>query len=318
MADFFDDSFLSELEELAGLAAGGKGAVPAAAPSAQLATFLDREPGPGQGASLTEDEFVALPTHGLTARVNLLLDLCREGGKPDAVQAVDNFVVFFRALIPTLPEGGSAQIKRVFFRLVPTLIHIAYNDFGDDAEKRQEGREALRNLERVLIEISGVRLAPAESDLVFRSIDQITAFVAVGEYAMADQVVSSRLLSLIARNKVLRALFRVMEAEVGVQRYLKERLGYSTPELRLPGDIEALADYAPMRIFEEEGLDGTYHRFIQVQLPDLHDPSAVVLHVTSKDTGQVWELGLDALGSSPLDLPDGVYTLGLVYVPRGT
>jgi len=284
-------------------------------PSAQLATFLACEPGSGQTGTLSEDQFVALPSHGLSERVNTLLDLCRQGGRPEAVQAVDNFVVFFQALIPTLSEGGSAQIRRVFFRLVPTLIHIAYSDFGDDAEKRQEGRDALRNLERILIEISGVRLAPAERDLVFRSIDQITSFVAVGEYAMADHVVSSRLLSLIAQNKLLRALFRVMEAEVGVQRYLKERLGYLTPQLRLPDDLEALADYAPMRIFEEEGLDGGHRRFIQVQLPDLADPSAVVLHVTSKDTGQVWELGLDALGSSPLDLPDGAYALGLVYIP---
>lgn len=315
MSDFFDASFLAELEELAALPQGPAGRPLAAAPSELLSAFLAPPPDTPEGRPLTEEEFVGLPTHLLTARVNLLIELCRQAGQTAAVQTVDNFIVFFRALIPTLSESGSREIKCVFFRLVPTLIHVAYDDFGPDDAQRRAGAEALRCLERVLIEISGVRLAPGEGELVFRSIDEMMGFIGVGEYAMASEVIAARLLSIIERNKLLRALYRVMEAEVRVQRHLKERLGYPTPQIRLPDDLPRLTEYAPLRVFEEEAASGVRRRLIQVQLPDLPDPANVVLHVTSQDDGRVWELALDALGAAELSLPDGAYSLGLIYTP---
>ena len=50
----------------------------------------------------------------------------------------------------------------------------------------------------------------------------------------SDVEESTGLLSIISRNKLTRALFRLMEVEVSMQRYLKEKLGYSTPQVRIP------------------------------------------------------------------------------------
>ena len=50
-------------------------------------------------------------------------------------------MVFFQALVPTLSAEGAGNIRRFFFRLAPTLIHIAYNDFGSRQSDREEGLE---------------------------------------------------------------------------------------------------------------------------------------------------------------------------------
>jgi len=312
--EFFDASFLAELE---GLAAMDKGAVPSplALPGSltdKLAEFLAGE-APGE-APLDEETFVALPDSALVERITRLVEICRASRRGGAVQAVENFIIFFQALVPTVAEEGARQIKRFFFRLAPTLIHIAYNDFADEAEQRAEGLAALRNLETILIEIANVRLAPTESQLVFRNIDQMAAFISVGEYTMSNEVISTQLLMIIRGNKMTRALFRLMEVEVSIQVFLKERFGYLTPQLRIPEDIEALREYGPIRILEEELL-GERKMFLQIQIPEIPFLRDIVLHVVAPDGKTTFDLRLDALGSTELNLPPGAYSLGLVYQP---
>ena len=305
---FFDAEFLGELEQLAAQV------VSRPAPGADLARRFEeflREEG---GAPLDGESFAALPPAAMVERANALLETCRKGPERAAVQAVENFIVFFQALVPTLATEGAAQVGRFFFRLVPTLIHIAWHDFGEDAAAAREGTAALENLETILIEISDVRLAPAESALVFRSIDQLAGFIAVGEYAMASQIVSAQLLDIIARNKLARALYRLMEAEVAVQVYLKERLGRPTPSLELPADLHDLADFGPVRVFEEELL-GEGRRLVQVHIPGLARLSDVVLHLAPVGGGEPLVLRLDALGTAELPPVDGVFQMGLGWEP---
>jgi hypothetical protein len=316
--EFFDHSFLAELEALASSHEGPES--PRSISSAlhdKLQAFLRTgAAGEQAGSPLSEEAFVALSPASLSERTNDLLEVCRQSGKTEPCQAVENFIVFFQALIPTLSEDGSREIKRFFFRLVPTLIHIAYNDFSELDDRREDGRAALHSLESVLIEIASVRLAPSESELVFKSIDQMAAFIGVGEYAMASEIISSQLLSIIARNKLMRALFRLMEVEVSVQRYLKEKLGYPTPQLRVPEDIEALREYGPLRILKEVALDGSPRRVIQVQIPDIPMLRDVILHLAGSHPQPSYDLRLDSLGSAELSVPDGAYTIGLVYQPE--
>jgi hypothetical protein len=309
---FFDDAFLSELEEIAGPEGPLEGAQADGALHLRLQEFL-RTP---DGGSLDEQEFVELGAAPLTERTNALLEVCRAGRTLSAVQAVENFVVFFQALVPTLDAEGARQVKRFFFRLVPTLLQIAAHDFGEGRDAVAEGRAALHNLETILIEVSDVRFAPSESELVFRSIDQLAGFIAVGEYAMASRIVSAQLLELIEKNKLARALYRLMEVEVQLQRYLREQLGYPTPRLRLPEDTAALVEYGPLRVLDEESLDGETTRMIQVQVPGIPKLSDVVLHFVAED-GRFLDLRLDALGSAELAVPAGMYALGLTYEPLG-
>jgi hypothetical protein len=310
--EFFDPSFLAELE---GLAARDKGALAPFSLSSSLADRLSAFlAGPTADVPpLDEDTFLDLPTPSAVGCLNRLVEICREGPRRDAVQAVESFVVFFQALLPNVSRQGAHPIKRFFFRLVPTLIHIAYNDFGDQESKRAEGVAALRNLETILIEISSVRLAPTEGELVFRNLDQMATFIAVGDYTMANEVISSQLLHIIRSNKATRALFRLMEVEVNVQVYLKERLGYSTPQILIPEDLDALREYGPLRILEEEVL-GEKKLFIQVQIPEIPFLREIVLRAVAED-GAEHDLRLDALGSAELALPPGRYALGLVYQP---
>lgn len=309
LEEFFDPSFLTELEELAS-GEGPAGPGPGHDLRAELEEFL--RPVTAATPPLTEDAFVELPAAVVAERTNALLEILRRGKSLPAVQAAESFVVFFQALVPTIPDGAS-EVRRLFFRLVPTLIHIAFNDFSDTDAKREEGRAALRGLENVLIEIASVRLAPGESELVFRSIDQMAAFIGAGEYTMAGQVISGQLLGIIARNKLTRALYRIMEVEVNVQRYLGEKLGYSTPQIRVPADFGLLADYGAVRVLTEEVL-GERTRYIQVQIPDIPILRDIVLRLARAD-GLTRDLRLDALGSAKLDVPDGTYSLGLVYQP---
>jgi hypothetical protein len=314
--EFFDPELLSELEGLAATPREAIGAsTPASALPVKLAQFL-AVAGEATRARITEDDFVAAPNPQIIERTNTLIEICREAGASPAVQGIESFVVFFQALVPSLSPEGAGNIRRFFFRLAPTLIHIAYNDFGSRPSDREDGLAALRNLESILIEISSVRLAPSESELVFRSVDQMSEFIAVGEYAMANEIIASRLLSIIERNKLTRALYRLMEVEVAIQVYLKERLGRSTPQIRLPEDYELLSDYGPIRIMREEQLDGASKRYIQVQLPHIESLKDVTLHLAPDGGGPGHDLRLDALGSAMLDLPDGTYSLGLIFQPE--
>jgi len=311
---FFDEAFLQELQDLA----SGEGALARADQGARqfeekLEQLLAGEAGE---PSLDLDALASLPPPELLRRCDRLLEICRGGRSRDAVQAVENFVVFLQALVPTVKEEGAGQVQRVFARLVPTLIQIAYNDFGSDPAAAEEGRAALGNLETILIDISDVRLAPEESQLVFRSIEQIASFLAVGEYTMASRVVSAQLLDLIERNRLTRSLYRLMEAEVAMQRYLKERLGYTTPQFALPDDLAALSEYGPLQILEETDLDGAVRRLLQVQVPGIERLSDVVVHLVAAEGGTEHDLHMDALGTAPLDVPDGRYALGLAFEPQ--
>ena len=310
--DFFDPSFLAELEGLASMEKG----VPT--PFSLSGSLTDRlveflAPDDSGVDALDEEAFVELPSPIVVERLNRLVEICRRGPQRGAVQPVENFIVFFQALVPTAHGDAARQIQRFFFHLAPTLIHIAYNDFGDTEEERTEGKAALRNLETILIEIANIRLAPSESELVFRNIDQLAAFISVGEYSMSNEVISSQLLQIIRSNKMTRALFRLMEVEVNIQVYLKERLGYLTPQLRIPEDLDVLQDYGPIRILEEDTLDER-KLFIQVHIPEIPFLREIVLHAVGED-GKTHDLRLDALGSTELTLPPGTYSLGLVYQP---
>jgi hypothetical protein len=313
--EFFDPSFLAELE---GLAAMEKGAPAPLSLSSNLSEKLQAFlAGSGPGAPLLDEAgFVELASGELHTRVETLVEVARASGRKQAAQAVENFVVFFQALVPTLAEEGARDIKRFFFRLAPTLLHIAYNDFADEAEKRSEGQSALRNLETILIEIANVRLAPSERELVFKNIDQMAAFIAVGEYTMANQVISSQLLEIIRGNKLTRALFRLMEVEANVQVYLKEKVGYLTPQVRLPEDVERLHEYGPVRLLEEEVL-GERKLFLQVHIPEIPILRDIVLRLVNQESGETFDQRMDALGSTELTVPPGVYSLGLVYEPEG-
>ena len=298
--EFFDPSFLRELE---GLAQAGGLAAPAPQGGfdlhQELASFLAPFPG---DAPLDEAGFVELAAPVLTARTNALVETCRKSARRGAVEAVESFIVFFQALVPNLHAAGSKEIRRAFFRLVPTLLQIAYYDFSGREVDREEGRMALRNLESILLEISSVHLAPTESELVFKSIDQLAGFIDAGEYEVANEVISNRLLALIRKNKVTRALYRLMEVEVSVQRYLRERLGYTTPQIRIPEDFDALEDYGPIRVLREPSCDGLVRTFLLFQLPDLGVLRDVVLSLVREDGLIGYELRLDNMGGVEIKL----------------
>lgn len=310
--EFFDAAFLDELEELASSA-------PASAPhaGAALAAHLDaflRPASPGE-ATLTEDGFARLGTAALSERTALLVEISRAAGGP-AARAVESFIIFFQALVPTLTAEVEPQMRRVFFRLVPSLIQIASSSGTGSRADASEALSALHNLEAILIEISSIRLAPTESELVSRSIDHLAGFIAAADYALANEVISEQLLGLIRRNKLARALYRIMEVEVSVQQYLKERLGYTTPQIRLPEDATRLADYGPIRIIDEPAAVGRPRRFLQFQIPDVPILRDIVLHLVSDETGRSHDFRLDALGGALLiDVPDGTYSLGIAYEP---
>ena len=306
---FFDDAFLAELE---GLASGPS--APIAPLEDDLHTRLDLLLQHG-GRALDEQAFASLPSDAMLDRTDALLETCRLSPKRGALEAVENFVVFFQALLPTLHGASAREIQRVFYRLIPVLLHIAWHDFAGREQERQEGRKALKGLENILLEIAGVRLQPSESDLVLRSIDQVAGFLGAGEYAMAEELVSSRLLALIRKNKVARALYRIMEVEVGIQVYLKEKLAYTTPQIRIPDDFPALADYGPLRVLREEGPAGAT-TYLQFQIPDFPNLRDVLVTLVRDDGAIGYEMRLDALGSVALRLSSGTWRLGLNYQPE--
>jgi len=297
------------------MATSGGARTPSLDPAFQEALDAFRRAPEGEGA-LTEEQFVSLPSSQLAERCNGLVEGTRVSPKREAAQAVESFVVFFQALVPTLRDESSAEVKATFFRLAPTLFQIAWDDFGERADRREDGRQALRQLESLLLEVASVRLAPAESDLLFRSLDQLATLIGSGEYALARDLVATPLLAILRKNRVARSLFRLMEVEVAIQRYLKEKLGYPTPQLRIPEDVSALGDFGPVRVFDEQGFDGETKRYLQLQLPDIPILSDIVVHLASEGGGTRRDMRLDGLGSVELDLPAGLYHLGLAYEPE--
>ena len=123
-------------------------------------------------------------------------------------------------------------------------------------------------------------------------------------------------MAILRKNRVARSLFRLMEVEVALQVYIKEKLGYSTPQLRLPEDVAALAEFGPVHIFDEEGPDGEQRRYLQLELPDIPILSDIVVHTAEDESGEKRDLRLDRLGNVKLDLPPGLYRIGLAYEPE--
>ena len=314
----FDAVFLSQLEGLVAdsgvaVSSAAHGAADARGYRETLAAFLaPLVPG---GPPIGEEAFLGMSPGVLAERCNGLIQAGRRSTHRDAAQAVESFVVFFQALVPTLGSEAAREVKTTFLRLVPTLLQMAWLEQLGDGPRREEGGEALRLLETILLEVASVRLAPAESELLFKSLDQLATLMAAGEHTLARDVVAVPLLDILRKNRVARSLFRIMEVEVALQSYLKERLGHPTPRIRIPEDLPALADFGPLRVFEEEGPAGSHRSYLQVQLPDIPVLSDVVVHLQADDGSEGRRLRLDGLGSVPLDLPPGLYGIGLLYEP---
>ncbi len=225
--DVFDPDFLSELEGLveeSGMAVSS--AVRDAALDAGFQEALDAFTyGPEGVVRLNEETFLALPASLLAERCNALIASCRQSPRREAAQAVESFVVFFQALVPTLREEASREVKATFFRLAPTLLQMAWDDYGQRPDRREDARLALKQIENLLHEVASVSLAPAESELLFRSLDQLGTLIKGGEYALARDLVAGPLVEILRKNRVARSLFRLMEVEVAIQSYLQERLG---------------------------------------------------------------------------------------------
>jgi hypothetical protein len=317
----FDSAFLSELEGLvsdsgmavssvAGSGAGARGY------RETLAAFL-APTAPG-GPALDEDAFQALPETTLAERCTALIESVRRSPRRDAGQADESFVFFFQALVPTLDSASAREVKGTFFRLVPTLLQMAWEESDPGHELRRESSEALSLVETILLEVSSVRLAPLESGRLFKSLDHLATLMAAGEWALARDVVATPLLAILRKNREKRSLFRLMEVEMALQVYLRDRLGHETPHIRIPDDLAALADFGPLRVFEEEEPDGTHRAFLQVQLPDIPILSDIVVHLSPEGGGEDRRLRLDGLGSVPFDLPAGLYQLGLLYEPEAS
>ncbi|HSD65967.1 MAG TPA: hypothetical protein VLF95_04660, partial [Vicinamibacteria bacterium] len=150
--------------------------------AAFLAPLLSGDP------PLSERAFLDLPPVLLAERCNGLIRAARHSPRREAAQAVESFIVFFQALVPTLVPESSREVKATFFRLVPTLVQMAWEDLGDAADRRRERRDSLGLLEAILLEVSSVRLAPIESGVLFKSLDQLATLIAAGEHALARDV----------------------------------------------------------------------------------------------------------------------------------
>jgi hypothetical protein len=120
----------------------------------------------------------------------------------------------------------------------------------------------------------------------------------------------------IRKNRVARSL-PSMEG-VALQRYSQDRLGHATPSIRIPEDVPALADFGPLRVFDEDGPDGARRVYLQVQLPDIPTLSDIVVHLSRDDGAEERRLRLDGLGSVPFDVPPGLYQIGLLYEPESS
>jgi len=269
-------------------------------------------------APLNEQSFLELPEAVLAERCTGLIVAVRRSPRRDAAQAAESFVVFFQALVPTLEPAPAREVKATFFRLVPTLVQMAWEEAGEAYAPSRETSEVLSLVETILLEVSSVRLAPLESEFLFKNLDKLATLIAAGEWALARDVVATPLLAILRKNREKRSLFRLMEVEMALQSYLRERLGHDTPHIRIPDDLPALSDFGPLRVFDEEGPDGRRQSFLQVQLPDIPTLSNIVVQLAPADGGADQRLRLDGLGSVPFDLPAGLYQIGLLYEPEAS
>ena len=131
-----------------------------------------------------------------------------------------------------------------------------------------------------------MRLAPLESEVLFKSLDQLATLIAAGEWSLARDVVAAPLLAILRKNREKRSLFRLMEVEMALQGYLRERLGHDTPHLRIPDDLAALADFGPLRRVRGGGAGRpAASAFLQVQLPDIPILSDIVVHLSPEGGG---------------------------------
>jgi hypothetical protein len=73
-----------------------------------------------------------------------------------------------------------------------------------------------------------------------------------------------------------------------------------------------------VRIFDEEGPPGVHRPYLQLQLPDIPILTDIVVQLARADGSSRWDLRLDGLGSVALDVPPGLYRIGLLYVPEGS
>jgi hypothetical protein len=71
-----------------------------------------------------------------------------------------------------------------------------------------------------------------------------------------------------------------------------------------------------LRVLKEQDLDGAVRCLIQVQIPDIPILRDVLLHLAATDGSRGYDLRLDSLGSVEVDVPPGLYRLGLVYQPQ--
>src|SRR4029453_19537533 len=114
-------------------------------------------------------------------------------------------------------------------------------DTGEGHELGPDTREVLGLVETILLEVSAVRLAPLESEVLFRNLDKLATLIAAGEWSLARDVVAAPLLAILRKNREKRSLFRLMEVEMALQSYVRERLGPQTPPTRGPHHPGALA-----------------------------------------------------------------------------
>ncbi len=264
---------------------------------------------------LDEGKFVSLPAGVIVERSNDLIESCRRSASREAALGVESFIVFFQTLAPTLRDEPAREVKATFFRLAPTLVHMAWDETAGQGDRRREAGEALQALETILLEVSSVHLTPAEGGLLFKSLDQLATLLAAGEYGLAREIVGAPLLAILRKNRVSRSLFRLMEVEAAIQVYLKQRFGYATPQLCVPEDLDRLTEFGPIRIFEDQDFGGEPARYLQVQLPDIPILSDIVIRLSRED-GTANDLRLDGLGSARFELPAGRYGLGLIYEPE--
>ena len=153
--------------------------------------------------------------------------------------------------------------------------------------------------------------------MLFKSLDQLATLIAAGEYALARDVVAVPLLGHPAQEP-RGALALPPDGGRGgaAGRTSRSGSGHATPRIRIPEDVAALADFGPLRVFDEEGPDGV-RRALPAGAAARHpDPQrhrrAPLARTTAADERR---LRLDGLGSVPFDVPPGLYVIGLLYEP---
>ena len=120
----FDSAFLSELE---GLVADSGMAVSSAAQGAagargyrETLAALPRSRLAGRAAARRRRPSSTCPRPPSPSAATGSSSPAARSPRRDAAQAVESFIVFFQALVPTLAAESSREVKATFFRLVPT------------------------------------------------------------------------------------------------------------------------------------------------------------------------------------------------------